>query len=499
MSEMVLEKNQNLPKGWIPCILDQIAILIRGVTYEKKDTTNDLKKNHVPILRGNNINSNLILEDLVYVPKSYVKPEQYLKKFDIIITMSSGSKHLVGKAAQLLEERNLSFGTFCGCIRPLKGIDEKFLGYFFQSDLYRKTVSNLSLGVNINNLRREHIEKLDFLLPPLNEQKRIVSKIDELFSKMDFSKQVLEKTKILLKQYSQSLLKSAFEGKLTEKWREDNKDNLEPASALLEKTRLEKNNQKFTNPELKCDKLYHIPKTWIWVSLEQICSKINDGTHFSPPNSVNGDVPYVTAKNIRPNKIDLTNITYISKKIHQDIYSRCNPEKGDVLYTKDGTVGYSAVNELDFEFSLLSSVALLKPMKNTIDPYFLSHYLNSPVNFYRIIGKMTGTALRRIILERIKEIPIPLAPLIEQKRIVSKIDEGLSLIDKNEKVVDLSLLTIGMMKKSILKHAFEGKLVPQDPNDEPAEILLEKIKQEKESQIQKIIKDKSVPKRRRSS
>ncbi len=227
---------------------------------------------------------------------------------------------------------------------------------------------------------------------------------------------------------------------------------------------MEKNKQKSISLEDKVEEIYPLPKSWKWITTNDVCSKINDGTHFSPTNNAKGDIPYITAKNIRPDKIDLSNVTYIDKKTHQKIYARCNPEKDDVLYTKDGTVGYSAVNNLDFEFSLLSSVALLKPHKSIISSHYLSNYLNSPVNFYRTTGKMTGTALRRIILKTIKEIPIPLAPLNEQKRIVAKIEKILSVLKFIKKNIKVILNQLEQYQESFLIQKFQPWLEKEEFN-----------------------------------
>jgi len=367
-------------------------------------------------------------------------------------------------------KNGIGFGsTEYHVVRLYPEFSREFYFHYLISEEFRKKAKTQMKGT-AGQLRvsTDYLQNVMVPVPPLNEQKRIVAKIEELFSLVDSAKENLEKTKILLKQYRQSILKHAFEGKLVPQ-----DPNDEPASVLLEK--IKKENPNFQESEI----LFDIPNNWMWIRIDNICSKINDGTHYSPHNDSHGEIPYITAKNIRPNKIDMTNITYVSKKIHDEIYSRCNPVRGDILYTKDGTIGYSAVNEFDFEFSLLSSVSLIKPTKNLVVPYFLSHYLNSPANYYRLTGKITGTALRRIILQRIKEIPVPLCPLNEQKRIVAKIEESFSIIEKNEKLVDSLLLQYSQIKNSILKQAFEGKLVPQDPNDEPAQILLERIQQER--------------------
>ena len=116
----------------------------------------------VPILRANNINGQLNYEDLVYVPREKVKGEQFVKALDIIIAMSSGSKHLVGKAAQAYQDFEGGFGTFCGLVRISEEVNQKFIGLFFQSPVYRNEISRLSIGININNLRSENIEAMSY-------------------------------------------------------------------------------------------------------------------------------------------------------------------------------------------------------------------------------------------------------------------------------------------------------------------------------------------------
>ena len=206
---------------------------------------------------------------------------------------------------------------------------------------------------------------------------------------------------------------------------------------------------------------YDLPKGWTYVRIEKlanVCTKITDGSHNSPSNSSTNEIPYVTAKNIRPRKLDFTEITYVTKEDHKEIFSRCNPEKGDVLYTKDGTVGYAVVNECDFEFSLLSSVALLKPDHTILDSYYLENFLNNPITYDSVIKKMSGTALRRIILKRIKEIQIPIPSLNEQKRIVSKIESIFAQIDAERKSLDNAKVLLKQCRQSVLNDAFNGNL-----------------------------------------
>jgi type I restriction enzyme S subunit len=189
---------------------------------------------------------------------------------------------------------------------------------------------------------------------------------------------------------------------------------------------------------------------------------------------------YVTAKNIKENGIDLSDITYVDAEIHRSIYARCNPEEGDVLLTKDGVkTGVATVNRIREEFTLLSSVALLKVHRDLVDSYFLKHYLSSPNGFRTITGQMTGTAIKRIILEKIRLAPIPLPPLAEQRRIVEAIEQQLTRLDAGVASLRRTQAGLRRYKAAVLKAACEGRLVPQDASDEPADALLRRILDER--------------------
>jgi len=210
-----MSEDNNIPKHWGRTKASEVGKLLRGINYKKQDASNEAKKDFLPVLRGNNINGELNFEDLVFVPKQNVSNEQLIKAGDIVFAMSSGSKHLVGKSAKAKTDYNGSFGAFCGVFRPNENFDKNFVAYFFQSPYYKKVISEISKGTNINNLKREHILDLDFPIPPLPEQQAIVAKIEELLSDLENGKQQLQTAQQQLKVYRQSLLKWAFEGKLT--------------------------------------------------------------------------------------------------------------------------------------------------------------------------------------------------------------------------------------------------------------------------------------------
>ena len=278
----------------------------------------------------------------------------------------------------------------------------------------------------------------------------------------------------------QKILDLAIHGKLVPQ-----DPNDEPASVLLERIRAEKERlikegkikkgKKSAKTSDKPHYPYELPKGWVWCYITDVTNKITDGTHNSPINTPKGDFKYITAKNIKAHGIELNNISYVSKNIHNEIYARCNPEKGDILYIKDGaTTGVVTLNNLDEQFSLLSSVALIKPNKYISNKYLL-YYLQSPLCYDSVRGSMKGVGITRITLKQIEKWELPLPPLSEQERIVCQIENWLSLIDTIEKGKENISIALKQAKSKILDLAIHGKLVPQDPNDEPASELLKRI------------------------
>ena len=293
-------------------------------------------------------------------------------------------------------------------------------------------------------------------------------------------------------QLKNAILQEAIEGRLVPQ-----DPNDEPASVLLARIRKEKERLvkagKLKKKDLEVKPIsedeipFEIPESWEWVKITSILLLLTDGTHNSPLSFPSGDNLYITAKNIKSDGIDLTNVSYVSKKIHDEIYSRCNPEYGDILYIKDGaTAGVVTINNLKEPFSLLSSVALLKQSREMDSRYLLS-YFNSPYCYNTVRSSMKGAAITRITLRMIQEWLIPVPPIEEQRRIAAKVDLLLPKIKEYGKAQDaLNKLNAELperLKKSILQEAIEGRLVPQDPNDEPASVLLDKIRKEKEQLV----------------
>ncbi len=169
------------------------------------------------------------------------------------------------------------------------------------------------------------------------------------------------------------------------------------------------------------------------VRLGDVCERIMDGTHFSPKNNAEGKYLYITAKNIKEMRLSLADVTFISEEAHKEIYRRCPVKKGDVLYIKDGaTTGIAAINPLDEEFSLLSSVAVIRGKPDLLDNRFLAHWLNSPHGKSYMLGMVAGVAITRLTLTKLNDALIPLPPLEEQRRIATEVEAYQKEIDRLE-------------------------------------------------------------------
>ena len=279
----------------------------------------------------------------------------------------------------------------------------------------------------------------------------------------------------------QKILDLAIHGKLVPQ-----NPNDEPASVLLERIKAEKERlikegkiKRTKRSKAACDKPhypYELPKGWVWTTLPELCVlQITDGTHQTPTytDKANG-IPFLSSKDVTSQKIDWTNIKYITKDLHEILYKRIAPQKNDILLAKNGTTGVAAIVEDDRVFDIYVTLAVIRP-SNFIDPKFLLYIINSDFCKKQFNDHLTGIGLPNLHLTDIKKTIIPVPPYKEQVKIVDAINRLFKWID----VVDKGRLNtnelICQTKAKILDLAIHGKLIPQNPTDEPASELLKRI------------------------
>lgn len=172
---------------------------IRGVSYSPENVCSANDKHGIPLLKANNIQDTLELDNLVYIKRDCVSENQLIKTDDIIICASSGSKHLVGKAIQIDKDMDATFGGFCRLIRCKGNVNPKYIGHFFRSPKYRKLISSLSVGSNINSIRNEHINDIDIIIPSESIQNDVIKKLNAVLLLMSLRKKQLKQFDSLIK------------------------------------------------------------------------------------------------------------------------------------------------------------------------------------------------------------------------------------------------------------------------------------------------------------
>lgn len=243
---------------------------------------------------------------------------------------------------------------------------------------------------------------------------------------------------------------------------------------------------------------FDVPENWKWVTLGSILNKLTDGTHKTPKYTTDG-IKFVSVKDMSNGVLSLENTKFISEEEHQELYARCNPEKGDILLSKVGTTGVPAIVNTTEQFSLFVSVALLKFDRECIDLKFLYYMLMSPLVQTQATENTRGVGNKNWVLDAIANTMVVLPPLAEQKRIVIKVEELLPYVDRYaaayEKLEQFNAKFPEDMKKSILQYAIQGKLVEQRPEEGTGEELYQQIQAEKQHLIaeKKIKKEKPLP------
>ena len=243
---------------------------------------------------------------------------------------------------------------------------------------------------------------------------------------------------------------------------------------------------------------FEIPESWEWVRLSSICTKLVDGDH-NPPKGEKSTTQYymLSSTNINHNTlVELNKVRYLNKEIFEKENSRTKVSVGDVFFTSVGSLGRSCVFQGGHNICFQRSVTVISTL---IYNYYLKYFFDNPFFQDKIVREATGTAQKGFYLNQLSECIIPLPPLFEQHRIVAKIEELLPYIERygkaEEHITALNTTFPEALKKSILQEAVQGKLVPQDPDDEPASVLLERIRVEK----QKLIKDGKIKKSKHES
>ncbi|HEV2490028.1 MAG TPA: restriction endonuclease subunit S [Candidatus Acidoferrales bacterium] len=386
-------------KAWPTKPLGEVCELVNGRAFKP----NEWQDAGLPIIRIQNLND----PTKPFNYTTHALPEKFKVRHGDTLLSWSGTP-----------------GTSFGCFRwdgPEGWLNqhifnvhlgEEILPAFFIHQVNSKLnelITKAHGGVGLQHVTKGALSSVAIAVPPLAEQERIVKLLDEVDE--------LRKLRARADRRTADLIPALF-------------------------------HEMFGDPILN-------PHKWPKTTLGQTCQKLTDGTHFSPPPAEAG-VPYITAKHLREYGLDFDrDPTYVSLDNHREIYARCDPKPGDVLYIKDGvTTGLAAVNRYDHEFSMLSSLALMRPDATKCDSEFLCAWLNDKAVKTSMLGQMAGAAIRRLTLVKLKKTAILLPPLPMQKEFARRMTEVRVLKVKQA----TSRRRLEDLFQSLLHRAFQGEL-----------------------------------------
>lgn len=406
------EKNGELPKGWKWVKIWDVCELNPTRPREMK-RSDDVPTSFVPMA---SVSAEFgKIADLLVKPFSEVKKGYtYFAEGDVLFSKISpcmqNGKHAI--ASNLID--GIGFGTTeFHVVRPSSEILAEWVHKFLRQPKILNSATELFTGsVGQQRVPESFIGDLEIPLPPLPEQKRIVAILNEQMAAVEKARAAAEAQLQAAKTLPAAYLREVFNSPEAQKW------------------------------ERK--------------TLGDICRDISDGSHFTPTYIFKG-IPFLSVKDIKETGISFNDCRYISEEQHKDLCRRCKPEIGDVLYTKVGTTGIAKSVDVEREFSIFVSVALLKLTPQVL-PDYLEKILNSPLCRVQSANLTQGAANRNLVIRDIKRITLPLPPLEVQQHLVTVITENMTNMKYLQRSLQDQLDTIKQLPAALLRQAFNGEL-----------------------------------------
>ena len=423
-----------------------------------------------------------------------------------------------GKMAVVPPLKNsLGFGsTEFHVLRPYCEISAQYIYFVVSSASFRRDAEhNMTGAVGQRRVPTSYLVDQCIPVPPAREQRRIVTKIEELFSELDKGIESLKTARKQLEVYRQSVLKHAFEGKLTAQWRAENKEKLETPEQLLARIKRERtaryeqqlkewksavrewqhgarkerkpNKPRALKPLNKLDEsaysmLPQLPESWVWEKLGWMTCGVEYGT--AAKSSKSGPVPVLRMGNIQKGRFDWSDLAYTSD---DDEISEYLLQNGDVLFNRTNSpelVGKTAIFRGERQAIFAGYLIRVNQIPTVVESQYLNLFLNSDVaRQYGDSVKTDGVNQSNINGTKLANYPFPYCSAEEQRKVVRILEKALSVVDDTEAKIDIELHKAVTLRQAILTKAFSGQLVEQHPHDEPASVLLDRIRAERKQAV----------------
>jgi type I restriction enzyme, S subunit len=360
------------------------------------------------------------------------------------------------------------------------GISPEFVRHYLRASV--DYADSLASGTTFREVSTRRVESMAFPLPPAAEQGRIVAKLDALTSRIDRARAELDRVPVLAEQLRKQVVREAFHGTLTADWRISNGNSEITVDALNEAYLRQVGSERRKPPaEIEWRPSFDVPPSWQWVSIDQIVTQVQYGSSAKTSSDANG-VPVLRMGNIQGGKLDWTDLKYLPKDHNE--FPDLLLNEGDLLFNRTNSfelVGKTAVcKNLDKPVSFASYLIRIRPFGILAE--LLSAYLNSPLArswVERVASQQVGQA--NVNGSKLKALGIPLPPFDEQAEILQRLNAAFARADRLEAEAVRARALLNRLEAAILAKAYRGELVPQDKNDEPASVLLDRIRAQRDA------------------
>lgn len=488
----MIEPDDSLPRGWS---LTNIGELVDRLQYGfTAKASNDLLGPR--FLRITDIEGETV--DWNNVPGCSITEEEYARyrlEVDDIVFARTGS---IEKAWRVSSEQEAVFASYLIRGRPIAREVSWWLSIFVRTRSYRRQIGAAGAGTGRQNVNASNLAKVELPLAPLSEQRRIVAKIESLQARSRRAREALAEVGPLLEQFRQSVLAATFRGDLTADWRAAHPD-VEPASELLKRIRAERRRHweqaelakykakgkqppkgwqdKYKEPEpVDESELPELPEGWCWAPAEEIVSPDADIRYgiVQPGPPRKQGVPYVRGVDIQADEIVVNQLWKTTQEIANE-YRNSTLHEGDVLLGIIRHLKVAIVPKSLHGGNMARTTARLRPSP-IVSSRYLADALRSPFcQKWLKANYRGGTSMPKVNIAEVCRLPIPVAPKNEQNILCQKLDAAMAPIATTVATVRDVTGDLELLNQSILAKAFRGELVSQDPYDEPASVLLERI------------------------
>lgn len=423
-------------------------------------------------------------EDAITEEAVALSSAKYVPASSVLMVMRSGILRHTFPVA--VTDRTVTLNQDLRALTPREGITAAYVAKYLKSASRLVLTDCAKDGTTVNSIEADALERLPIPIAPTNEQRRIVERIDALFAEIAEGEVALAEAREELNLFRRALLKAAVTGELTRDWRVANEPR-ETGVDLLKRIKEERLKRKPTKARTRRlsgetasgqGELASLPIGWVWTTLGELTEIVGGVTvdqKRKPENPV--AVPYLRVANVQRGRIDLTEVKTIV--VECDTATRLKLLPGDILLNEGGDrdkIGRGWVWDGSIQSMIHQNhVFRARPCCEGVNPYFISNYANEMGRrFFIEQGKQT-TNLASISMSKLSLLPVPLPPTSEALEILRRVSEAFAAADDAEKLLDAETGDAARLKQSILKASFEGRLVPQDPADEPASALLARL------------------------